>query len=95
MAIYIDEFRHWAPTRIRCFKAGSSHLTADTVEELHAFADQLGLRRSWFQDRRGCPHYDLSKKRWVMAVKFGAVFKPAKEQARTRLASVYSEDKPF
>ncbi|QWQ39587.1 DUF4031 domain-containing protein [Streptomyces sp. YPW6] len=27
------------------------HLTADTEDELHAFAARLGLRRSWFQTR--------------------------------------------
>lgn len=27
------------------------HLTADTLDELHAFAARLGLKRVWFQDK--------------------------------------------
>lgn len=49
------------------------HLLADTVEELHAFADRLGLKRSWFQNPQyGLPHYDLTAKKRRIAVIFGA-----------------------
>jgi uncharacterized protein DUF4031 len=36
-----------------------SHLVADTAEELHAAAEQLGLRREWVQDGGRTLHYDL------------------------------------
>lgn len=36
-----------------------SHLVADTLEELHAFARQCGLRRWQFQTPSRHPHYDL------------------------------------
>jgi hypothetical protein len=55
-----------------------------TVEELHAMADTIGLKRAWFQDRPGCPHYDLTPRRREKALQNGAIFKPAKEQARER-----------
>lgn len=84
MAVKVDEFRIWAPTRIRCFKAGSCHLTADSVEELHEFALRLGLRRDWFQPK-STPHYDLTESRRTKALELGAVFVPAKEQALARL----------
>lgn len=41
------------------------HLVSDTsLRELHAFAQNIGVRRRWFQDHR-IPHYDLwgSKRR--------------------------------
>lgn len=85
MAVYVDEVMRW-PTKIRCFKAGSCHLTADTVEELHAFAKRLGLRREWFQPKSS-PHYDLTPGKRVRAVALGAEFVPAKEQARKRIAA--------
>lgn len=40
----------------------AGHLVSDeSLEELHAFARRLGLRRSWFQGvRENHPHYDLT-----------------------------------
>jgi len=35
------------------------HLMADTVNELHEFADKCGLKRDWFQDHKKHPHYDV------------------------------------
>lgn len=84
--IYVDEFRRWGPTSIRCFRAGSSHLTADTLGELHEMAAWVGLRREWFQGGR-VPHYDLTESRRAKALAAGAVFVPAKEQARRRIAA--------
>lgn len=81
----VDEFRVWAPTSIRCFKSGSCHLTADTEEELHAFAARLGLRRAWFQAKSTTPHYDLTESKRELALKLGAVFVSAREQATRRL----------
>lgn len=82
----VDELRRW-PTRIRCFKEGACHLTASTEDELHAFAERLGLRREWFQPHWSAPHYDLTGPKRAQAVKLGAVFVPAREQARARIAA--------
>lgn len=51
------------------------HLTADTKDELHAFAvGKLKLRRSYFQDKpRGLWHYDLTEGKRRQAVRLGAV----------------------
>lgn len=38
------------------------HLVSDDLDELHAFAARLGLKREWFQDHRH-PHYDLTTQR--------------------------------
>ena len=37
------------------------HLVSDSsLEELHAFAQNMGLKRHWFQVHRNHPHYDLT-----------------------------------
>lgn len=47
------------------------HLVADTIEELHAFALSIGMKRSWFQNHRK-PHYDLLGRRAETAYLKGA-----------------------
>ncbi len=86
MAIMVDELRRF-PTKIRAFMAGSCHLTTDgPLDELHAFAAALGLRREGFQDHRIAPHYDLNGEWRERALALGAVHVPAREQARQRRA---------
>lgn len=82
---YVDEVRKW-PTSIRCFQQGSAHLTADTLEELHAMARRIGLRQAWFQAGL-VPHYDLTPARRQAAIEAGATFVPARVQARARIAA--------
>ncbi len=56
--------------------SGGGHLQADTLDELHEFADRLGLRRSWLQTRSGRPwndHYDLTAQARDDAIALGAV----------------------
>lgn len=53
--------------------SAACHLYADSETELHAVARRLGLRRSWFQDRNGFPHYDLVKARRAHALRLGAI----------------------
>ncbi len=39
------------------------HLIADSIEELHTFANSIGLNRNYFYGKRkGHPHYDLTNK---------------------------------
>lgn len=66
MAVYVDALVE------RGWKLGAnSHLIADSIEELHAFAARLGLRRAWFQ-LRSSPHYDLTARRHAQALALGA-----------------------
>lgn len=71
MTVYVDELvpRSTGP---RCFRPGSCHMLADTLEELHAMARQIGMRRSWFQEKSS-PHYDLTVGQRAKAVELGAV----------------------
>lgn len=86
MTVYVDEFQQWSPRALKnCFRDGSCHTTADTPEELHEMAQAIGLRRGWFQPHPTHPHYDLTGPRRERALQAGAVFMPAKEQARRRL----------
>lgn len=59
--------------RVGRINAKWSHLTADTDEELHAFAARLGLRRSWHQ-KPGIPisHYDVTDSKRDEALRMGA-----------------------
>lgn len=81
MTVYVDELVR-RPTKIRCFQTGSCHMLADTLDELHAMAARIGLKRSWFQAHPHHPHYDLTASRRAAALEAGAVFVPAREQAR-------------
>lgn len=60
-------------------------MLADTLEELHAMAEEIGLKRAWFQAHPLHPHYDLTEAKRTAALAAGAVFVPAKEQAARRL----------
>ena len=42
-----------------------------SVDELHAFASEIGLRREWFQDGPR-PHYDLRPSKRRLAVSRGS-----------------------
>jgi hypothetical protein len=37
-----------------------THMVADSSDELHAFANALGLKREWYQEHATHPHYDLT-----------------------------------
>ena len=69
MSAYVDPLIDYG------WRLGAScHLYADSVEELHQFAQGLMMKRSWFQvSKSGIPHYDLVASRRRMAVRQGAV----------------------
>lgn len=66
MAVYVDSEEILWRGKLWC------HLVADSLDELHAFAAKLGLRRSWFQSS-GYPHYDVTVPVRARALKLGAV----------------------
>jgi hypothetical protein len=59
-------------------------MTADTIEELHAMASKIGLKRSWFQPKKRFPHYDVSESKRLMAIRHGAIAETAIEGAKRR-----------
>jgi hypothetical protein len=71
MTVYVDDFR--VPARVGRLSGRWSHLFVDQPDELHAFAAQLGLRRSWFQDKGdGLWHYDVTDSNRAEAIRLGA-----------------------
>lgn len=67
MAVYVD--REQIPWRGKLW----CHLVADSLDELHAFAAALGLKRIWFQDRASHPHYDVTMSVRERAIRRGAI----------------------
>ena len=71
MAIYVDGLNPCLKS-IRWPYAEACHLVADDIDELHAFAESIGLKRRWFQPT-SMPHYDMVGRKRAEAVKKGAV----------------------
>ena len=105
MTVYVDELRAHAVREDataqtkRHFGGGklSCHLTAGGLDcaamnELHALARRIGLRRAWFQNG-SWPHYDLTAKRRGAAVAAGAVEETNRAGAlrRTKVRAAYAE----
>lgn len=76
MTVYVDRGRVSYRRMFMC------HMVADTLEELHAMAEKLRLRREWFQDH-ATPHYDICQAKRKEAVKLGA-----KEIDRRQVVSI-------
>ena len=66
MSIYIDNARIIWANKVWC------HLVADSLDELHAFAEDIGLKRQWFQASASYPHYDITLKTRSIALAKGA-----------------------
>ena len=92
--VMVDELQPCAPfapkgqaSRVFGKEKSFCHMTVDgDVELLHEVASKIGLRRAWFQDSPSAPHYDLTPSRREAALQAGAVFVPAREQAKARIA---------
>jgi hypothetical protein len=81
LTCYVDELRRYrhGPTHFDSW----CHLYCDGgPEELHAFADRLGLKRAWYQDRPGFPHHDLPPPARERAIALGAIAITARELVR-------------
>lgn len=90
MAVYVDDVRHQFGNMVMC------HMWADTLDELLAMADRIGVQRKWIQGhptlsfgkhrKASWVHFDISLGMKAKAIAAGAVltdrFGPAEFKAR-------------
>ena len=67
MSVYVDKASNPLGRMKMC------HMMADTLDELHAMADRVGMKREWFQNNPDHPHYDLSQSKRALVVQNGAI----------------------
>lgn len=68
MAVYVDNPIFPFRGKMYC------HMATDRdIEELHRFANRLGMKFSWFQNHPQHPHYDLSPNKRELAIRLGAI----------------------
>jgi len=81
VSVYVDDAVHaWRGQRW-------AHLMADTLDELHAMAAQLGLPRRAFQNKASGAHYDVTVAMRSAAIALGAQA-ISRHQDRTRVRAV-------
>ena len=82
MTVYVDDVRHSFGRMIMC------HLWADTLEELLAMVDRIGVQRKWLQQppKASWVHFDIAISKKMLALAAGAVltdrYGPAEHVAR-------------
>jgi hypothetical protein len=90
MTVYVDDYRVRAT--VGRISARWSHMFVapdGDIEELHAMAARIGLRRSWFQDKPWPrAHYDVTDAKRAAAFDAGAVPVSWKEAGRWRAAAI-------
>ena len=71
--VYVDNYNAPYGRMVMC------HMMADSLDELHAMATAIGLKREWFQTPERFPHYDVSLSMKAKALKLGAIECTARE----------------
>lgn len=74
MSVYVDDAVYPLGRMIMC------HMMADSVKELHAMADTIGVDRKHFQG----DHYDICKAKRKLAVEAGAIEITQRQMVRVR-----------
>lgn len=72
--IYVDDLFTATPRTAQARSNGKRwcHMATDgPLEELHAMAERIGLKRAWFQNDYGThPHYDLVPSKRTLALTY-------------------------
>ncbi|NEV79292.1 DUF4031 domain-containing protein [Rhodopseudomonas sp. BR0C11] len=69
MTVYVDNVRHRYGRMVMC------HMWADSIDELMAMVDRIGVQRKWLQvpPQASWMHFDISLAKKAEAIKAGAV----------------------
>lgn len=92
MTVYVDDVRHPFGRMVMC------HMWADSLAELLAMADAIGVRRKWLQQppKASWVHFDISLGMKAKAVGLGAIltdrYGPVEHCAKLLLKSASQED---
>lgn len=95
MSVYVDDVRLEFGRMVMC------HMWADTLDELLAMADKIGVARKWIQGHptlsfgkhrnASWVHFDIALSKKALAIKSGAIltdkFGPVEHTARLHIAS--------
>lgn len=74
VTVYVDNMRSGYRQMVMC------HMLGDSESELHTMADQIGVKRRWYQG----DHYDICLTKRTMALKAGAIEITARQAAAMR-----------
>lgn len=69
MTVYVDNVEWSKPNGRKKY----AHMTADSLEELHTFAENVGIKKHWFHRGSRYPHYDINADQHAMAIANGAM----------------------
>ncbi len=69
MACYVDDVRHRYGQMVMC------HLWADSLDELLAMVDKIGVQRKWLQQppKASWVHFDIALSKKALAMANGAI----------------------
>lgn len=87
MPVYVDDVRHTFGRMVMC------HMWADSLEELLAMADRIGVARKWLQQppKASWIHFDIALSKKAAAIAAGAIltdkYGPVEGAARQRIAT--------
>lgn len=78
MTVYVDDVRHEYYGRANAVGMGRMvmcHMWADTLDELLAMVDRIGVQRKWLQHppKASWVHFDVSLSKKKLAIEAGAV----------------------
>ncbi|CAB3754523.1 DUF4031 domain-containing protein [Paraburkholderia humisilvae] len=76
MAVYVDDAGIVWKGKLRF------HMTADSLDELHAFAQAVGINRCWYHTGARHPHYDVIEAQRAAAIANGAIAVTQRELMR-------------
>ena len=84
MSVSVDDVRHRYGRMVMC------HMWADSLDELIAMVDRIGVQRKWLQQppKASWIHFDISLEKKTLALAAGAIltdkYGPIEHEARKR-----------